>query len=113
MLAEAGELARKSLTVTEASADELAKATFLKAPPPCMALCRIPQYAPEEIAPEKDLVLCLDGIQDPGNLGTIVRLAGWFEPEGRGGGCLAIGGPGDHSLGRRLWMLSRRKKLAH
>lgn len=43
-----------------------------------MALCRIPQYAPEEIAPEKDLVLCLDGIQDPGNLGTIVRLAGWF-----------------------------------
>lgn len=77
-LAEAGELARKALTVTEASADELAKATFLKAPPPCMALCRIPQYAPEEIAPEKDLVLCLDGIQDPGNLGTIVRLAGWF-----------------------------------
>jgi len=25
-----------------------------------------------------DLVLCLDGVQDPGNLGTIIRTADWF-----------------------------------
>ena len=31
-----------------------------------------------QVAPERELVLALDGIQDPGNLGTIVRLADWF-----------------------------------
>ena len=25
-----------------------------------------------------DLVLALDGVQDPGNVGTIIRLADWF-----------------------------------
>ena len=28
--------------------------------------------------PEKMLCLALDGVQDPGNLGTIIRLADWF-----------------------------------
>ena len=27
---------------------------------------------------KKELVLALDTVQDPGNLGTIVRLADWF-----------------------------------
>ncbi|WP_194850191.1 TrmH family RNA methyltransferase [Nonlabens antarcticus] len=31
--------------------------------------------------PEKGLVLALDAIQDPGNLGTIIRLADWFSIE--------------------------------
>ncbi|HNU77265.1 MAG: RNA methyltransferase [Prolixibacteraceae bacterium] len=57
---------------------ELAKASYLKTPPPCIALCRIPDYSTEEISPMEELVVCLDDVQDPGNLGTIVRLAGWF-----------------------------------
>ena len=27
---------------------------------------------------EGQLVLALDGVQDPGNLGTIIRIADWF-----------------------------------
>jgi TrmH family RNA methyltransferase len=71
-------IAGNAHSVEEASPDELARATFLKTAPPCLALCRLPEYSPELISPGTDLVLCLDGIQDPGNLGTIVRLAGWF-----------------------------------
>ena len=32
----------------------------------------------EEADPAKQLIIALDGIQDPGNLGTIIRLADWF-----------------------------------
>ncbi len=30
------------------------------------------------LAPHSSLCLCLDGVQDPGNLGTIIRTADWF-----------------------------------
>ena len=64
--------------ITEAEEKEIASASFLKSPPPCLALCRIPDYPPELVSPAGGLVLCIDGIQDPGNLGTMVRLAEWF-----------------------------------
>lgn len=47
-------------------------------PPGILAIARIPRYA---IVPEdaKDnIIIALDGINDPGNLGTIIRTADWF-----------------------------------
>ena len=38
----------------------------------------MPDWQIETASPQQDLVLALDGIQDPGNLGTIIRLADWF-----------------------------------
>jgi TrmH family RNA methyltransferase len=46
----------------------------LKTPGNLLALVRFP----EKQAAESDLILALDGIQDPGNLGTIIRTAEWF-----------------------------------
>jgi len=43
---------------------------------PVLALVRIPE--PEELPSPKGLCLALDNLRDPGNLGTIVRLADWF-----------------------------------
>lgn len=59
--------------------EELKKASFLRTPQDVMALFSIPQHSLSlsEQASE-NLVLALDGIQDPGNLGTIVRIADWF-----------------------------------
>lgn len=55
---------------------EMKRISGLQAPPPVLALVVIPRY---EFLPDyKNLVLCLDDIQDPGNLGTIIRLADWF-----------------------------------
>lgn len=38
--------------------------------------CEIPAYTPPD--PSSGWVLFLDGIRDPGNLGTIIRSADWF-----------------------------------
>lgn len=46
----------------------------LKTPGKLLAVVRIP--APK--ASNSDLIIALDGIQDPGNLGTIIRTADWF-----------------------------------
>lgn len=68
----------KADEIVEATADELRKASFLKAPQEVLALFELPSYStPDDIA-AKDLCLALDDIQDPGNLGTIIRVADWF-----------------------------------
>ena len=38
----------------------------------------IPHYDLSKANPKKNLVLALDRVQNPGNLGTIIRLADWF-----------------------------------
>ena len=57
--------------------DELRKLSFLQHPQEVLALFEIPQTS--AISPQPSaLSLALDGIQDPGNLGTIIRIADWF-----------------------------------
>lgn len=44
-----------------------------------LALCEMPTEATaKELAKKSGLIIALDGLQDPGNLGTIIRTAGWF-----------------------------------
>ena len=58
--------------------DELAKISFLKATPEIVGLFKIPNFVIDWNEIRYGLTLTLDAIQDPGNLGTIVRLADWF-----------------------------------
>ena len=60
------------------SKEDLSRISFLKTTPEIVALCRIPENLPNWDAIKRDLTIVLDDIQDPGNLGTIVRLADWF-----------------------------------
>jgi TrmH family RNA methyltransferase len=64
--------------VIEVTDEEISKASLLRNPQGCLALFRIPIYSLAEGVSKDNLVICLDDIQDPGNLGTIVRLADWF-----------------------------------
>ena len=58
---------------------ELYSASLLQHPQQVLALFPIPQWQiPLPEAGGKHLLLALDGVQDPGNLGTICRLADWF-----------------------------------
>ena len=59
--------------------DELQRASLQQNPQNILALFQIPQQdiSLQEAARE-NLVLALVGVQDPGNFGTIVRLADWF-----------------------------------
>lgn len=44
-----------------------------------LAVCKMPkEINPEELAEESGIIVATDAIQDPGNLGTILRTAAWF-----------------------------------
>ncbi|MBQ8464041.1 MAG: RNA methyltransferase [Prevotella sp.] len=58
----------------EVSDEELRKISFLQHPQQVLAVFRMK----ESPAGGSDLMLALDGVQDPGNLGTIIRIADWF-----------------------------------
>src|SRR5690606_23637451 len=57
------------------SETQLKKISFLKTPNKAIAVFKIPKPKPIN---KKKLILVLDDIRDPGNLGTIIRLCDWF-----------------------------------
>jgi len=63
--------------VIEVNGNQLAQASFLRNPQQVLAVFYQPERT-ESINLEKQLAIALDGIQDPGNMGTIVRLADWY-----------------------------------
>ncbi len=69
------EIPLEGIKISKISERELKKISFLKTPKNSVAVC--------ELSPQKWIENCkfnlvLDGIQDPGNMGTIIRLADWF-----------------------------------
>lgn len=75
-MATQGDLPADELLVAEE--EDIRKASLLKNPQDVLAVFTQPTWQLEEVDPSVDLVLVLDGVQDPGNLGTIIRLADWF-----------------------------------
>jgi TrmH family RNA methyltransferase len=65
----------KDATVHQITENELKKISFLQNPKDSVAVCELNQELKLE---DQNIQLVLDGIQDPGNLGTIIRLADWF-----------------------------------
>ncbi len=64
--------------IIEASADEIKKVSFLQHPQNILGIFETNVEDKVPTFREGCLWLALDGIQDPGNLGTIVRIADWF-----------------------------------
>ncbi|MBQ9678525.1 MAG: RNA methyltransferase [Prevotella sp.] len=58
--------------------EELRKVSFLQHPQEVIAVFEIPSISHQPSAISHHLALALDGVQDPGNLGTIIRIADWF-----------------------------------
>jgi TrmH family RNA methyltransferase len=56
---------------------EMQQISNLKTASPVLAIVEIPSTETGTV-PDNGLILALDDIQDPGNLGTIIRLADWF-----------------------------------
>jgi len=64
--------------IVEVDADELRKVSLLQSPQNALAVVEIPAVSFSMDAVTDQLSLALDFIQDPGNMGTIIRLADWF-----------------------------------
>lgn len=99
-LEENADLKIEHSKIRVASSDDMERLTTMKTPSEVIAVFKIPEEnkngtedsfnlkdllkAPFDGLKDKSashsdiLILALDGIQDPGNMGTIVRLADWF-----------------------------------
>lgn len=64
--------------VIEVSEQELKKISQLTTPNQALAVAVIPVRELDAEALKEELSLVLDDIRDPGNLGTIIRIADWF-----------------------------------
>lgn len=69
---------KNAKTIVEVTENEIQKASLLKSPQNSIALCRIPSYEKLPGYFDGSLSVYLDGIQDPGNLGTLIRICDWF-----------------------------------
>lgn len=67
--------------------EDIKKVSFLQHPQPVLGIFRMPEEDCKVTIDylslfnryiDNQLVLALDGVQDPGNLGTIIRIADWF-----------------------------------
>ena len=64
--------------VERVTAAEMERLSLLKTPSSCIAVVEKPHYtlSPEQLCGR--LTLALDDVQNPGNMGTIIRLVDWF-----------------------------------
>lgn len=78
-LDEYGHRLPKSLpTPMVARREDMERMSSMSTPQGVLAVCRIPQHTEVPRLTPDMLVLALDRVQDPGNLGTIIRLADWW-----------------------------------
>lgn len=76
-IAQSGEVAGlKDVPVQEVGEADLERLSVLATANQVLAVFEKPVFAPPDF--NTGITLVLDGIQDPGNLGTLVRVADWF-----------------------------------
>lgn len=69
----------QTVEIIEVSGEELQRVSFLKSPQEVLGVFAIPHHDTNlHRCARKSLCLALDEVQDPGNLGTIIRIADWF-----------------------------------
>lgn len=70
--------ANKPEEVCSVSESELERMSLMKTPNQALAVIHLKDVPPPAFNYSTDLLIGLDKVQDPGNVGTIVRLAEWF-----------------------------------
>jgi TrmH family RNA methyltransferase len=84
-----------AVPVYTTDADTLRQIADVETPQGIVAVVETPRVAAEALPdalPDAAAVLLLDGVQDPGNVGTIIRTAAWF------GADAVVAGPGTAGL---------------
>jgi TrmH family RNA methyltransferase len=77
-LKENSKIAKKAGESVSVTKDELTRISSLVTPQRVLAVVKMPHFKLDEKALLNNYSLLLDGIRDPGNLGTIIRIADWF-----------------------------------
>lgn len=69
---------KKAKEIIETDKESIQRASLLQNPQEAIAVVQKQANQAIQINPEAKLYLALDFVQDPGNLGTIIRIADWF-----------------------------------
>lgn len=64
--------------IFQVSQKEMEQMTLLKTPSDVLLVMEKMEDSPVLIEEQKARIIYLDGVQDPGNVGTIIRIADWF-----------------------------------
>jgi TrmH family RNA methyltransferase len=77
-------LKNQNIKIFNASKDQIKRLSVLSTPPPILAIVQNLSVNPIEhlILSPRSYLFYLDGLKDPGNLGTIIRVGEWFGFEG-------------------------------
>jgi RNA methyltransferase, TrmH family len=67
----------RNVSVYKASLSDISRMSQMSSPSALIAVCKKDE-ATTAALPEKGIYLLLDGVQDPGNFGSIIRTADWF-----------------------------------
>lgn len=68
----------KNIELSVVDEKSLKKISNVTSPQNCIALVKMPIHNASDLQMINERVIALDEIQDPGNLGTIIRTADWF-----------------------------------
>jgi TrmH family RNA methyltransferase len=71
------DITKTNIEITEVTSDELEKISQLTTPNQVLAIAKMFKWDGEPVI-KGNISLALDAIRDPGNMGTIIRLADWF-----------------------------------
>lgn len=72
------ELQQYTDRIIEINPKQLKQISYLKTPNSVLMVLRIPQDLKNHVDITSGLHFYLDGLQNPGNMGTIIRIADWF-----------------------------------
>jgi RNA methyltransferase, TrmH family len=87
------EIESRGIPVLEVSERDFQSAATTESPQGILAIAEIPDGSPESLSlPQRARVLVLDGVQDPGNAGTMLRTAAAL------GTCATLAAPGTVDL---------------
>ncbi|WP_069129958.1 TrmH family RNA methyltransferase [Rhodohalobacter halophilus] len=76
-------ISNSGLPIFEVNSDEFESISDTETPQGILAICRIPEEsAIDQMKIMGGLIVAFDAIQDPGNLGTMIRTASWFNVTG-------------------------------
>ena len=67
-----------SVMILEVSSRDFTRLSTQKTPQEVLAVLRMPEQKDLQVEPDDKLIFAFDRIQDPGNMGTMLRLADWF-----------------------------------
>lgn len=77
------DILKTDVRIVSANRDNFRSISDTETPQGILAICKIPkEMNSDKLQDKKGIIIAMDAVQDPGNVGTIIRTASWFGAAG-------------------------------